>query len=77
MQFLNEVLLEALDNFKNFQTYISSTRNLNFLFISIGSYFSKSETVVGHILQSELQDFVRVFLKIAIFECDLRLQKSG
>ena len=52
MQFLNEVLLEALDVFKNFQTSISSTRNLNFLFISIGSDFSKSETVIGHILQS-------------------------
>ena len=54
MQFLNEVLLEALDVFKNFQTSLSSTINLNFLFISIGSYFSKSETVVGQILQSEI-----------------------
>ena len=45
MQFLNEVLLlEALDAFKNFQTSISCTKNLNFWFISIGSDFSKSET---------------------------------
>ena len=55
MHFQNEVLLEALDVFKNFQTSISSTRNLNFWStISIGSDFSKSETVVGHILQSAL-----------------------
>ena len=54
MQFLNEVLLEALDVFKNFQTSMSSTRNLNFWFISIGLDFSKSETVVGQILQSEI-----------------------
>ena len=52
LPFLNEVLVEALDVFKNFQTSIPSTKNLNFLFISIGSDFSKSETVVGHILQS-------------------------
>ena len=53
MQFLDEVILEALDVFKNFQTSLSSTRNLNFWFISIGSDFSQSETVVvGHILQS-------------------------
>ena len=53
MQFLNEVLLEALDAFKNFQTSITLTRNLIFLFISTGSDLSKSETVVGQILQSE------------------------
>ena len=52
MPFMIEVLLEALDDFKNFVTSISSTRNLNFWFISIGSDFSKIETVVGHILQS-------------------------
>ena len=52
MQFLNEVLLEALDVFKNFQKSIYSTTNLNFWFISIGSDFSKSETVLGQILQS-------------------------
>ena len=46
------VLVEALDVFKNFQTSIPSSRNLDFLFISIGSDFSKSETVVGQILQS-------------------------
>ena len=54
MQFQNEVLLEALDVFKNYQTSISSTRNLNFLFISIRSDFSKSETVVGQIFKSVL-----------------------
>ena len=54
MQFLIEVLLEALDDFKNFQTSIYFTRNLNFLSITIGSDFSKSETVVGQILQSAL-----------------------
>ena len=53
MQFLNKVLLEALYIFKNFQTHISSTRNYFFLFFSIGSDLSKSETVVGHILQCE------------------------
>ena len=37
---------------KNFQTSIPFSRNLFFLFISTGSYFSKSETVVGQILQS-------------------------
>ena len=52
IRFLNEVLLEALDDFKNFQTSISFTRNLNFSFISIGSDFGKSETDVGQILQS-------------------------
>ena len=56
MQFLNEVLLEALDVFENFQTSISSTRSLNFWFISIGSDFSKSETVGGQILQSASSD---------------------
>ena len=52
MKFLIEVHLEALEDFKNFQTSIPFTRNLNFWSISIGSDFSKSETVVGHILQS-------------------------
>ena len=52
MQFLSEVLLEAPDVLKKIQTSISSTRNLNFLFISIVLDFSESETVVGHILQS-------------------------
>ena len=52
MQFLNEVHLEALDVFQNFQTSISSIRNLNFCFIWIGSDFSKNETVIGDILQS-------------------------
>ena len=65
MQFLIEVLLEALDVFKNFQTSISSTRNLNFLIISIGSDFSKSETVVGHILQSAIVEALgRLFIHI-------------
>ena len=41
-----------VDAFKNFQNTIPSTRNLNFWFISIGSDFSKSETVLGQILQS-------------------------
>ena len=52
MPFLNDVLLEALDVFKNFQTFLSFSTNLNFWSISIGSDFSKSETVVSHILQS-------------------------
>ena len=60
MQYLNEVLLEALDAFKNFWTSISSTRNLNFWFISIGSDFSKNETVVGHILQSDREESVLI-----------------
>ena len=45
-------LPDTLDAFENFQTTIPSTRKLNFWFISIGSDFSKSETVVGQILQS-------------------------
>ena len=52
MSFLNEVVLDAQDVFKNFQIPIPFTRSLNFWFISIGSDFSKSETVVGQILQS-------------------------
>ena len=52
MPFLNQVLVEGVKFLKNFQAPITSTRNSNFLFISIGSDFSKSETVVGHILQS-------------------------
>ena len=47
-----EALPDAVDTFKNFQTTIPSTKNLNFWFTSVGSDFSKSETVVGHILQS-------------------------
>ena len=47
-----EALPDDLDAFKNFQNTTPSTRNLNFWFISIGSDFSKSETVLGHILQS-------------------------
>ena len=57
MRFLNEVLLEALEAFKNFQKVKPFTRNLNFCFIAIGSNFSKSETVVGHILQSAMDSF--------------------
>ena len=57
MPLLIEVLLEALDVFKNFLTSISSTRNLTFWFISIGLDFSTSETVVGQILQSAIIDF--------------------
>ena len=72
MQFLNEVLLEALDVFKNYRTSISSTINLNFLFISIASDFSKSKTVLGHILQSGL--FVHVILKIDLL-ASLQAQK--
>ena len=41
MSFLTEVVLDGLDAFKNFQTLIRLTRNLNFSFISIGSDFSK------------------------------------
>ena len=50
--FFTEALPDALDAFKNFQTAIPSTSNLNFWCTSIGSDFSKSETVTGHILQS-------------------------
>ena len=45
MPFLNGVLPDALDTFKNFQTTIPYTKKMIFLFISIGSDFSKSETV--------------------------------
>ena len=55
MPFLNEELPDALDTFKNFQTTLPSTRKLDFCFIFIGFDFSKSETVVGQILQSALK----------------------
>ena len=62
MQFLIAVLLEALDDFKNFKTSISSTRYLNFWLISNGSDFSKSETVVGHIFQSARDYYIKSHL---------------
>ena len=58
MSFLTEVVLDGLDAFKNFQTLILFTRKLNFLFILIGSDSSKSETVVGQILQSEMHQHI-------------------
>ena len=57
--FFTEELPDALDAFKKFQTTIPFIRKLNFLFISIGSDFSKSETVVGQILQSARVDVFR------------------
>ena len=66
--FLTEALPDALDALKNFQTTILSTRNLNFWYTSIGSDFSKSETVVGHILQSVIAFNQKIFFqKILIF----------
>ena len=53
MPFLTEVLPDTLGVFKNFQTTLPSTRRLSFCFISIGSDFSKNETVGRQILQSE------------------------
>ena len=49
--FFTEALPDALEAFKNFRTTIPSIKKLNFSSISIYSDSSKSETVVGQILQ--------------------------
>ena len=60
MTFLTEVHPGALDASKNFQTTLPSTRKLIFCLISFASDFSKSETVVGQILQSGIDIIIYI-----------------